>query len=73
MPNFGIRFQAKGVPAYDDVSGEGQRWPTYEQAEIEGSRYLAIGNWLSFTIEKRYYRDTPEPADVERMPRERLP
>lgn len=69
MSTFGIRFQAQGAPAAPNLVDDGQLWPTYEEAEIEGGRYLAAGIWHSFTIEKRYHGRPQPRGDVERMPK----
>lgn len=44
-----------GVPTYSDVAPE--LWPqrTNAEAEMVGARMLAVGNWQSFRIEKRWW------------------
>lgn len=44
-----------GVPAYSDVAPELWPQPTDAEAEMVGARMLAIGNWRSFRVEKRWW------------------
>lgn len=47
-----------GVPAYSDVAADLWPQPTHAEAEMVGARMLAIGNWRSFRIEKRWWPAT---------------
>lgn len=51
-----VVFIARGEPAFSDVPDAIADHDTYEAAEATGLRMLSVGNWLSFTIEKRYVR-----------------
>lgn len=48
-------YVPKGKPTYGDVSPRLDPCASEGAAEVEGAFMLAIGNWQSFTVEKRYY------------------
>lgn len=48
-------YRAKGDPAYNDVPHHGPLLGSYDDAENYGANLIAIGNWRSFTVEKRYH------------------
>ncbi len=51
-------FTPVGDPMFSDVPAEGPRCDTEQEAVLYGARLLALGNWRSFVIEKRYERRT---------------
>lgn len=54
-----------GQPAYSDVSGTAGQHGTFAAAEMAGFRLLAVGNWQSFTIEKRYAVPSPSARSTD--------
>lgn len=62
-------YCAVGDPTYSDVPRHGPWCPTEGAAEHYGARLLAVGNWRSFTVEKRYF-PSPEPATTEEARRD---
>ena len=47
-------YVPRGVPAYGDVPVDLGPCPDEGSAELAGALMLSIGNWRSFTVEKRY-------------------
>lgn len=47
-------YVPRGVPSYEDVPGDLGPCPDEGSAELAGALMLSIGNWRSFTVEKRY-------------------
>lgn len=54
-----------GEPAYSDVPSEGPIQPTENDAERYGFLLLAIGNWRSFRVEKRYLGTPVVPEQID--------
>lgn len=52
-------YRAIGDPAYSDVPKEGPWCWRDDEATHYGARLVQIGNWRSFTIEKRYFAKEP--------------
>lgn len=48
-------YQAQGDPAYSDVPKASRWMATEAEAEQYGAWIVGVGNWRSFTVEKRYF------------------
>ena len=61
-------YQPVGQPSYSDVPSLIGSFDSENDAELAGARMLAIGNWRSFTVQKRYARPRPaasqEPSQI---------
>ena len=52
-------YVPKGDPTYSDVPTDLAPCSTESAAEVAGAVMVGIGNWRSFTVEKRYYEVRP--------------
>lgn len=48
-------YVPKGDPTYGDVPSELGPCSDEGAAELAGALLVGVGNWRSFTVEKRYY------------------
>lgn len=67
-------YRAVGDPAYSDVTSEGPWEQTEAEAEVYGAHIVGVGNWRSFTVEKRYFGEVKAhpyiEAQKDRAPRD---
>lgn len=52
-------YQPIGQPRYGDVPSLIGTFDSENDAELAGARMLSIGNWRSFTVQKRYAHPRP--------------
>lgn len=57
-------YQPVGMHVYSDVPRRIGTFDTEGAAEMAGARMLAVGNWRSFTVEKRY-QQVPSDTSTE--------
>lgn len=50
-------YQAQADVAYSDVPKASRWFATEAEAEQYGARIVGVGNWRSFTVEKRYFAE----------------